>query len=53
MGRILSVYIDDETEKRLEQYAKESERTVVDLAESAIADAASQVRMPPELQEKK
>lgn len=37
---ILQIYVDDETQRRLEAVARESGRTVEDLAESAVAEAA-------------
>lgn len=43
---MLTIYVSPETMERLEHYSKESERTVIDLAESAVDDAASQIRMP-------
>lgn len=38
---ILSVYVDDDTAKRLELYAREHGCTIVGLAENAVAEAAS------------
>lgn len=40
MSCVISVYLDDETEARLLKIANEKERTIADLAESAIAEAA-------------
>ena len=37
---ILTVHIDDATEKRLRKFSADSGRTIEDLAESAISEAA-------------
>lgn len=37
---ILNIYIDDNTEKRLKKFAEETQRTVDDLAECAVAESA-------------
>lgn len=37
---ILQVYIDDVTERRLRQISRETDRTMEDLAECAVAEAA-------------
>jgi predicted transcriptional regulator len=42
MSRMLNIYLDDDTEKRLEDAAKYHQRSIEDLAESAVAEAALQ-----------
>lgn len=37
---LIQVYVDDDTEKRLRQIAKDAERSVEDFAECAVAEAA-------------
>lgn len=40
MGTILSVYITPETERRLQHAAKQLDRSIEDIAESAVSEAA-------------
>ena len=40
MSRMISVYLDDDTEKRLLKSAEHHQRTIEDLAECAVAEAA-------------
>ena len=42
MSKVIRAYLDDETERRMEQIATESGRSVEALAESAIEEAALQ-----------
>lgn len=38
MSTTISIYLDDNTERRLEEFAKRMDRSVRDLAETAVAE---------------
>lgn len=40
MSRVIQVHLDDDTERRLLDAAQETERSIEDLAESAVSEAA-------------
>ena len=42
MSRMLKIYLDDDTEKRLLKSVEYHQRTIEDLAECAVAEAALQ-----------